>query len=295
MERWERRRIERKLGLPTIGEALADSQAVLVGQEGELASWLAATFNKNFDDYDKAIDAVYNTTHVGGARLHHILDGQHSLFGAFKAAEGVRADDTFVDELMQASEHLIRDTASISGINPFFTLSPYQFDSLADCVRHLGVSKIMLADALTVNGPEVIGGILALGGGIKLARDKRNDEVSKLAGACMVSSLVAANPLLLTVAATGLVYVINQAPETKPTLVKAGKGAIVSGSAIAAGAILGGSLWTGCLASMAAAVAVRYCLDKPEKALERANMVLNEGVKLSRIMKQSYFNWSVNI
>lgn len=295
MERWERKRIERKLGLPTMGESMADSQAVLVNQEGELSSWLATTFNKNFDDYDKAIDAVYNTTNVGGSRLHHILDNQHSILGAFKAAENVRADDSFLDEILQASEHLIRDTASVSGINPFFSLPPDQFHSLADCVRHFGVSKIMLADALSVNGPEVIGGIVALGGGIKLARDKRIDEISKLSGACMVSSIVAANPLLLTVAVTGLVYVINQAPETKPALVKAGKGAVVSGSAIAAGAILGGSIWIGCLASMAAAVAVRYCLDQPEKAVERANILINEGVRLSRIVNQLYINWTVKI
>lgn len=289
MERWERRRLEKKMGLPTAGEALADAQAILSGQEGTIAAWLAATFNKNFDDYDRAIDAVYNATHVGGSRFHHIVDGQHTLFGAFKAVEGVRADDSFIDELMQASEHLVRDTASVSGINPFFGLSPDQFDSLAACVQHLGVSKIMLADALTVNGPEVIGGILALGGGLKLARDKRNDDISNLAGACMVSSLISANPLLLTVAATGLVYAIKQSPDVKSTIIKSGKGALVSGSAIAAGTMLGGTLWTGCLASMATAVAVRYCLDKPDKALERANSIINEGVRLSRIVKCSCF------
>lgn len=84
-----------------------------------LASWSAEKFNHNFDDYDRAIDAVYNSTHVGGSSYHHLLDGQHSILGAFQAVKDVKTDDSFVTEFLQAGEHLLRDTASISGVNPF--------------------------------------------------------------------------------------------------------------------------------------------------------------------------------
>jgi hypothetical protein len=48
-----------------------------------MAGWLADKFNKNFDEYDAAIDAIYNKTHIGGSRYHHLIDGQHDIFGAF--------------------------------------------------------------------------------------------------------------------------------------------------------------------------------------------------------------------
>jgi hypothetical protein len=53
---------------------------------GDVASWFADKFNKNSNVYDTAIDAVYNRSHVGGSGLHHIVDGNHSIWGALKAA-----------------------------------------------------------------------------------------------------------------------------------------------------------------------------------------------------------------
>ncbi|MCX7001782.1 MAG: hypothetical protein NTV22_00750, partial [bacterium] len=49
----------------------------LAGEPGyRLDQWMAATFNHNFDAYDRAIDTAYNATHIGGSQLHHLVDGQ---------------------------------------------------------------------------------------------------------------------------------------------------------------------------------------------------------------------------
>ncbi|WP_423799934.1 hypothetical protein [Neobacillus sp. SAB-20_R2A] len=56
----------------------------------------------------------------------------------------------------------MRDTASVSGINPIFTLSQGQFDQLTDIAWHFGILKPFLADALTINGPELLGGTIAI-------------------------------------------------------------------------------------------------------------------------------------
>ena len=57
-------------------------------------------FNVNKDIYDSAIDSVYNATHVGGSQLHHIVVGQHTIWGAFKAAK---------DALLHAWTYSYRD------------------------------------------------------------------------------------------------------------------------------------------------------------------------------------------
>lgn len=134
-------------------------EGIVGGQPGhELAQWLADKFNKNFDAYDAAVDAVYNQTHVGGSAYHHIIDGQHSIWEAFKSVQDVKIDDSWASELGQSAEHLIRDVASVSGVNPFFTLSPEQFNSVGSLVNNIGVTKEFLADALTINGTELLGG-----------------------------------------------------------------------------------------------------------------------------------------
>ncbi|MCX7003830.1 MAG: hypothetical protein NTV22_11230, partial [bacterium] len=51
--------------------------SALAGEPGyRLDQWMAATFNHNFDAYDRAIDTAYNATHIGGSQLHHLVDGQ---------------------------------------------------------------------------------------------------------------------------------------------------------------------------------------------------------------------------
>jgi len=87
-----------KLGLRSgktdhVGAVLGVEGALGADQVGEpghaLSQWLADRFNHNFDAYDKAIDSVYNATSVGGSRYHHLVDGQHDVWGAFQSAHAV--------------------------------------------------------------------------------------------------------------------------------------------------------------------------------------------------------------
>ncbi len=70
------------------GGMLGDA-ALGSGSGHALAQQLAAAINTpNSTVYDKAIDSVYLSTHTGGSQLHHLVDGQHDIFGAFEAAPG---------------------------------------------------------------------------------------------------------------------------------------------------------------------------------------------------------------
>jgi hypothetical protein len=260
---------------------IAMDAGILTGSHS-LSQWMANEFNHNFDEYDRAIDAVYNSSHVGGSSYHHLLDGQHTVLGAFEAVQNVKADDSFATEFLQAGEHLLRDTASVSGINPFFSLTPSQFDQLASVVQSYGISKPYLVDALTINGPELLGGTLAILSTLIMGKRLDPTYISKLSGAYLISSLASANPFLLPVAASGLVYSLAKSKNKREIMVQGGKGAIVSGGALLVGGLVGGPLWIGCLASVSAALALNYSIENPEKTFIRVKDIVKPASSILR-------------
>lgn len=97
------------------GGMLGDA-ALGSGSGHALAQQLAATINTpNSTVYDKAIDSVYLSTHTGGSQLHHLVDGQHDIFGAFEAAARALPGDSLWQEVMGAAQHLGKDLFSVSG------------------------------------------------------------------------------------------------------------------------------------------------------------------------------------
>lgn len=263
--------------------ASVGAQGILAGEQGHnLAQWMAEKFNHNFDSYDSAIDSVYNQIHIGGSAYHHLLDGQHTIWGAFKAVQDTKIDDSWAKELGQAIEHLVRDTASVSGINPFFSLSPEQFNNLGSIVSSIGISKEYLADALTLNGPELLGGSVALIGSIILGKKAEPDRLSHFSGGCLISSIASANPMLLPIAAGTMAYAIYKNDNKKQIIVQAGKGSLVSGSALIVSSLVGGPAWLGCVAGFMASVAVSKGIEKAEKALGNSIKLIEPARYISK-------------
>ncbi len=246
------------------------TESSLAGAPGDsLAAWLSTSFNHNFDAYDRAIDAAYIASRTGGPLYHHLIDGSHDLLSAFTSAGSVATDDSWLTELSQASEHLLRDGMSVSGINPFLGLTPTQFDELSRAASHLGVTKLYLADALTLNGPELLGGGIALAGAVLLGRSADPARLTQFGSGCLVSALASANPLLLPIAAGAMLYGFHRSPGKPAAAVSAGKGALVSGAALLTANLVGGPIWLGCIAATAAAVAISYSLEHPITTLRK--------------------------
>lgn len=157
----------------------------------------------------------------------------------------------------------------MSGVNPFFTLSPEQFNNIGSLVNNsIGVTKEFLADALTINGTELLGGSVALVGSIIMGKKADPARLSYFSGGCLLSSLISANPMLMPIAAGSMAYAIYKAKNKKEMLIHAGKGSIVSGSALLVSSLVGGPAWIGCVAGFLTAVAVAKVVEKPDKAFE---------------------------
>lgn len=264
-----RRRRRRELGLavrPDKSTSVLAVDAMLAGSPGHsLAQWLAEEFNHNFDAYDSAIDSAYNASHIGGSHYHHLVDQQHDIVGAYRAVEGVAPDDTFLEESLQVFEHLARDLCSVSGINPFFNLTPEQFQNAAHVASQLGISKSYFADALTINGPELLGGTIAVLSSVAMARRPEPATLSRIGGGFLVTSLASANPALFPVAAFSLVYAMKGSDRKLDQLKAAGNGALVSGSALAVSSLIGGPVWIGCISAYAVATLVNHTLTRTER------------------------------
>jgi hypothetical protein len=137
----------------------------------------------------------------------------------------VKTDDSFLREMLQAGEHLLRDLASVSGINPF--LSPEQFTTLATIAQHFSISKSFLADALTINAPELLSGTIGLVASLLMGNKADPSRLSMLSGGYLVSSLAYGNPILLPVAVGGIIYAYGHTDNKRALFLQAGKGAIV--------------------------------------------------------------------
>ncbi|MEW6278564.1 MAG: hypothetical protein AB1758_08090 [Candidatus Eremiobacterota bacterium] len=244
------------------------------GLSRNLAGWFADRFNHNSNVYDRAIDAVYNRTHVGGASFHHILDGNHSLWGAFRAAHDALPHDSFWDEFKGAAEHLARDTCSVAGINPFFSLSPGTFRGLADT---LGVSRSWLGDMLTFNMPELIGaglGVLPLALGWNRLGTERFAEMTATTA---LASVVSANPLLLAVSVTAAVRTaaLWKREDTVPALRGLARGALTTGTAVMVSSALGFSPWLGAAVGIGAALGARHYFNRFAGTSEGAGQLVD--------------------
>ena len=52
--------------------------------------------------YDKAMDAGYLATNIGGGN-HRLFDGGHTIAGAFKAVRGASTEDSIIQEASASS------------------------------------------------------------------------------------------------------------------------------------------------------------------------------------------------
>ncbi len=202
-----------------------------------LAQRLAELINTpNTTVYDKAIDSVYLSLHTGGSKLHHLVDGQHDIFGAFEAAAKARPDDSLWQELMGTAQHLGKDLFSVSGL-PVVSLEPGQFHAMSSWLNeHLHIPREWLGDMLQINALELFSGILATAAVVIGCKQADVKKLAELAASSGLAGALAANPISMCAAAIALTMAWKQQQEGSAGL-KRGLlvGAGTSGAAMATG------------------------------------------------------------
>lgn len=253
----------------------------------DLDRWLASLINTpNTTAYDRAIDSAYLHTGVGGSQLHHLVDGQHDLVGAFHAAQQGVPDGSESAALLGTAHHLSKDLFSVMGL-PVVSFRPEDYAQASDWIRdHLGISKAWQADLLQVNGVELLGGGLAVAALLLGLHQSDTHRLAELAGGSGLAGMLAANPIAMLAAGIALVLAWKLRRQNEcwsPVARRLAVGGTAAGASIAVGGMLGGVAAAGVvplilsmIVTIAAGISVRRYLLKRYCANE--GVVLPDGV-----------------
>lgn len=210
---------------------------------GALDTALAHAINTaNTTIYDKAIDSAYLADGTGGSRLHHLLDGQHDLLGAFDAAQAAAPADSWNSEVLGTAHHLAKDLFSKMGL-PVFSLEPGTYHQSSDWIQqHLGLSKLWQADLLQINGTELLGGSLSAAAVVLGAQRKDVGALAETAVSTGLAGTLAANPIAMCAGSVALALALRHCQDEdkkRKALHRAGVGAASTVTTMAVGKLLG--------------------------------------------------------
>ena len=230
-----------------------------------MESWLSKTFNEGVPTiYDKAADAVYSASHIGGGQLHRLFDGNHTVWGMWEKVKEASPDDSKLQELWGFLTAYGKDLSSSVGM-PLFSMSAESYGQVSDYLTNtFHIPKPWFQDLLHVNGVEVLGTSIAA---IALAlRWNKADtaEFSRLVGGLGISAVVSANPALGVLALATLAKPFTQAREKGDYMEVVdglAKGGVGTGIFLATSVLIPGPVWVGILAGLCVGVVVNRATD----------------------------------
>lgn len=241
-----------------------------MGVSGLFALPAARKLEKQFDNlvdetpsvYDRKIDEIYNSTHIGGG-YHRHFDESHSPILMWEKVKETSSDDSLTTEMQNYIVSLFKDMQTINGI-PLFNINNKQsFDLFAS---HLSttysIPKSWLMDFMSVNVAEVFTstiGALALFYGWN--KNEKIEFKSEIASSLTLSSLIAANPLLLVFSLISLGRTYTQKKSKKEMNKGALTGLATTGSFLITANLFASPL-IGIILGFAVAVTIRRNIKK---------------------------------
>ena len=229
--------------------ARRQSEWLLATTQGLLASSLASDLNGVIGRlvegaptiYDKAMDAQFIATHVGGS-FHRLFDGGHTLFGAFKSVRDASPDDTIVQEAIGLVQGLIRDMATPRGL-PIVNWDKDSYYATAEFLSSkLGISKAWFHEINTYDAANLLGATLGAVAVVFCWNRADTESFARLVSGMGVAAIARTNPLLMVVTTVALARSFAKARQTGEWAQFADgqiKGAITSGATIASVAMVG--------------------------------------------------------
>ena len=174
--------------------------------------WLQGMVSGSPTIYDRAMDATYNTTHIGGG-FHRMFDGSHTIPGAFEAVRNASPDDNIFQEAAGLLQALARDATTPMGL-PLVNWDQDTFNGLADTLGGLRISRDWLADLVSYDAVELVGSSIGV---VAIALNWNNEDIKEfttIVGGMGLSAAVSANPLLLIVTIVALAKAFHTARKT---------------------------------------------------------------------------------
>lgn len=195
-------------------QTLATVQGLLANAElsRTINDWLQGMVAGAPTIYDKAMDATYNSTHIGG-HLHRMFDGSHTIPGAFEAVRNASPDDNIFQEAAGLLQALARDATTPMGL-PLVNWDRDTFNGLADTLGGLGISRDWLIDLVNYDAVELVGSSIGV---VAIALNWNNEDIEEfttIVGGMGLSAAVGANPLLLIVTVVALAKAFHSARKT---------------------------------------------------------------------------------
>ena len=228
------------------GRVLPAAQALVASDlSGDLNRLVAAAVKGGPTVYDRAMDANYLDPALRsglGGSYHRLFDGGHTIAGAFKAARGVLADDTVVQEALGTIKALLRDASTPRGL-PLVTWDKPTFDSVAASLESkFNIPKDWFYELNTYDAADLFGGAIGVVSVIYRWNSADTEEFARLASVIGTSAAVSTNPLLMVVSVVAMARAYSKASSAEEfaEMIDGGfKGAATSGASLAAVAIAG--------------------------------------------------------
>ena len=204
----------------------------------DLISWLGKITDAPSTIYDKAMDANYLKTHIGGGN-HRLFDEGHTLVGAWEKVREAKSDDTFKEEVIGYASGIWKDITTSKGL-PFFTIEKAMYDEWASKIHELVpfVPKSYLYDLLSFDALEVISTGLGAATVLFALSEDDKEKLAEILGSMGILSITSANPImgLTVIGVAAYSYVIKKREVDGTSLAK---GATMSGLSISLFAVMG--------------------------------------------------------
>ena len=290
----------------TLESARHHANGLLATTQGLLASVLSTDLNGLLASmvdgpatiYDKAMDAVYLATRIGGGN-HRMFDGGHTILGAFRAVRDASPDDTIVEEAMGFLQSLFRDMTTAKGL-PLVNWDKATYDKVAGFLAsEFGIPKNWFYDINSYDAAQLLGGVIGVVATALCWNRADTETFAKLVGGMGVSALARANPLLLVVTVVALARAFHKAHHSGEyaELVDGQlKGGVSAGATLVAAsqvAALGGPAGMALLVGLAAGVLVHKAtqnvsvVEIGEFLAERATIAATEVWAMAALGQQT--------
>ena len=215
--------------------------------------------------YDKAMDANYIATGIGGS-YHRLFDGGHTLWDAVRVGHAASPDDNIIQEAIGILQGLLRDVSTPRGL-PIANWDRETYRQVAETLEtNFHIPRSWFYNINTFDAAKLLGAAVGVVAIIFSWNRADTETFSKLVAGMGLSAVLTANPLLLilTVVALGRAFhKARQTGEYAEFVDGQFKGAVGAGATLGAVSLVGvagGPAGAALIAGLAAGILAQYAV-----------------------------------